>query len=142
MALGGYSLAAILGKNGKKVALFEQEFLGGTCVNWGCIPTKTILKSAKIKSYFDNAEKFGLNSDGKFDFKQIFQRAKNNSLKLQGAILETLKNSGVDFYNKKAKVTSNHTVLSENEEFFFEKLVIQQALNQEKLKLKVLKEQI
>ncbi|NYN91911.1 dihydrolipoyl dehydrogenase [Mesomycoplasma hyopneumoniae] len=132
---GGHSLAAILGKNGKKVALFEQEFLGGACVNWGCVPTKTILKSAKIKSYFDNAEKFGLNSEGKFDFKQIFQRAKNNSLKLQGAILETLKNSGVDFYNKKAKVTSNHTVLAENEEFFFEKLVIATGSKPRKIKI-------
>lgn len=121
---GGYSLAAILAKNGKKVALFEQEFLGGTCVNRGCIPTKTILKSAKIKDYFDNSEKFGLNSSSNFNLEQIFQRAKNNSLKLQGSISQTLESSGVDIYKKKAKIVSKNTLIAENEQFSFEKLVI------------------
>ncbi|ATP59854.1 dihydrolipoyl dehydrogenase [Mesomycoplasma dispar] len=132
---GGYSLAAILAKNGKKVALFEQEFLGGTCVNRGCIPTKTILKSAKIKDYFDNSEKFGLNSSSNFNLEQIFQRAKNNSLKLQGAISQTLESSGVDIYKKKAKIVSKNTLIAENEQFSFEKLVIATGAKPRKIEI-------
>lgn len=102
-----------------------------------CVKKIKFFRPKQVKNYSQN----------KFYFNRVLNQLQRLGrslmfLKLQGAILETLKNSGVDFYNKKAKVTSNHTVLSENEEFFFEKLVIQQALNQEKLKLKVLKEQI
>src|SRR5690554_1536844 len=60
---GGY-VAAIRGAQlGKKVAIVEKENLGGICLNWGCIPTKALLKSAEVFEYINQAEDFGISVD-------------------------------------------------------------------------------
>ena len=57
---GGYVAALYAAKQGKKVCLIEKTAIGGVCLNWGCIPTKTLLKSAKVYQYIMNSEVFGV----------------------------------------------------------------------------------
>ena len=60
---GGY-VAAIRGAQlGLKVAIIEKEALGGICLNWGCIPTKALLKNAEVYNIIKNADKYGINVD-------------------------------------------------------------------------------
>ena len=61
---GGYVAAIRAGQLGLKAAVIEREALGGTCLNWGCIPTKALLKNAEIVSYVRRSEEFGLKFDG------------------------------------------------------------------------------
>ena len=61
---GGYVAAIRAGQLGLKAAIVEREALGGTCLNWGCIPTKALLKNAEIVSYVRRSEEFGLKFDG------------------------------------------------------------------------------
>ena len=60
---GGYVAAIRAGQLGLKTAIVEREALGGVCLNWGCIPSKALLKNAEIVSYFHRAEEFGLSFD-------------------------------------------------------------------------------
>ena len=61
---GGYVAAIRAGQLGLKAAIIEKEALGGTCLNWGCIPTKALLKNAEIVSYVRRSDEFGLKFDG------------------------------------------------------------------------------
>ena len=61
---GGYVAAIRAGQLGLKTAIIEKEALGGTCLNWGCIPTKALLKNAEIVSYIRRSEEFGLKFEG------------------------------------------------------------------------------
>ena len=60
---GGYVAAIRAGQLGLKTVLIERAYLGGVCLNWGCIPSKALLKNAEIVSYFQRAEEFGLHFD-------------------------------------------------------------------------------
>ena len=57
---GGYEAAAHAGRMGKKVAIVEKQYIGGTCLNVGCIPTKTFLRSSKLFAECSNAAAFGV----------------------------------------------------------------------------------
>ena len=60
---GGYVAAIRAAQLGLKTAIIEKEALGGVCLNWGCIPSKSLLKNAEIVSYFKRADEFGLKMD-------------------------------------------------------------------------------
>ena len=68
---GGYVAAIRAAQLGLKTAIVERETLGGVCLNWGCIPSKALLRNAEIVSYFHRAEEFGLSFD---NFPPITQR--------------------------------------------------------------------
>ena len=73
----GYAAAIRAGQLGKKVACVESERAGGTCLNWGCIPTKALLKSAELYQKFKKAENYGLSAEGvSFDFEKIMGRSR------------------------------------------------------------------
>ena len=61
---GGYVAAIRCSQLGLKTAIVERENLGGICLNWGCIPTKALLRSAEIKHYMENAQSYGLSVAG------------------------------------------------------------------------------
>ena len=68
----GYLAAERLGQCKKKVLLLEEQYLGGTCLNCGCIPTKTLLNSAKLYVHTKQAEKYGVKAEGvSFDWNAI-----------------------------------------------------------------------
>lgn len=94
---GGYVTAIRASQLGLKTAVVEAEHLGGICLNWGCIPTKALLRSAEIYHYMKNAEAYGLKAEGvSFDLKAIVDRSRKVSAQL---------NKGVGGLLKKNKVT-------------------------------------
>jgi dihydrolipoamide dehydrogenase len=74
---GGYVAAIRASQLGLKVGVVERESLGGICLNWGCIPTKALLKSAQVFEYLHHAQDYGLKADGVgFDFNAVVQRSR------------------------------------------------------------------
>src|SRR3981081_1650647 len=93
---GGYVTAIRAAQLGFKTAIVEKSYLGGICLNWGCIPTKALLRSAEIFDYMQHAKDYGLSADnGGFDAKAVVQRSRGVSKRL---------NDGVGFLMKKNKV--------------------------------------
>ena len=75
---GGYVTAIRASQLGFKVAVIEKESLGGICLNWGCIPTKALLKSAQVFDYLKHASDYGLTvSSFDKDFPAVIQRSRN-----------------------------------------------------------------
>src|SRR5450432_1594251 len=94
---GGYVTAIRAAQLGYKTAIVEKSYLGGICLNWGCIPTKALLRSAEIFHYMQHAKDYGLSADNvSFDPKAVVQRSRGVSKRL---------NDGVGFLMKKNKVT-------------------------------------
>ncbi len=94
---GGYVTAIRAAQLGFKTAIVEKSYLGGICLNWGCIPTKALLRSAEIYHYMQHAKDYGLSADKvAFDPKAVVQRSRGVSKRL---------NDGVGFLMKKNKVT-------------------------------------
>ena len=75
---GGYSAAIRATQLGLKSAVIEKDRLGGLCLNWGCIPSKALLRSAEVYRLFENAEEFGISVGSlKFDSKKIIKRSRD-----------------------------------------------------------------
>ena len=94
---GGYVTAIRAAQLGFKTAIVEREFLGGICLNWGCIPTKALLRSAEIFHYMQHAKDYGLKADNVgYDAAAVVKRSRGVSKRL---------NDGVGFLMKKNKVS-------------------------------------
>jgi len=94
---GGYVTAIRAAQLGFKTAIVEREFLGGICLNWGCIPTKALLRSAEIFHYMQHAKDYGLIADNVgYDAAAVVKRSRGVSKRL---------NDGVGFLMKKNKVS-------------------------------------
>src|SRR6202020_1958249 len=102
----GYVGAIRAAQLGKKVVCVEMERAGGTCLNWGCIPTKALLKSAEIKQLLGHVADYGLSIDGevKFDFAKIMGRSRTVSDKMAGGIEYLFKSKKVDYVVGKAQI--------------------------------------
>ena len=88
---GGYVAAIKASQLGLKTAIIEKESLGGICLNWGCIPTKALLRTAEILHYIKNSEEFGIKCEGyKVDFKKVIARSREVSNKLSNGIKHLL----------------------------------------------------
>ncbi|MFA5478724.1 MAG: dihydrolipoyl dehydrogenase [Candidatus Muiribacteriota bacterium] len=112
---GGYVAAIYAALKGKKVILFEKDYVGGTCLNRGCIPTKTLLASAEIFEKILKADTYGIivNSPEP-DFKKIFERKNNVVLKLRQGIEFLLKKRKVDIISSKVELTQDKIILDES----------------------------
>src|ERR1700686_3341501 len=94
---GGYVTAIRAAQLGFKVAIIERAYLGGICLNWGCIPTKALLRSAEIFHYMQHAKDYGLRADNVgFDAAAVVKRSRAVSKRL---------NNGVGFLMRKNKVS-------------------------------------
>ncbi len=101
----GYAGAIRAGQLGKRVACVEMERAGGTCLNWGCIPTKALLKSAELFKTIQNADAFGLSVEGaKFDFAKVVQRSRGVSDQMAKGIEFLFRKNKVDYVVGKASV--------------------------------------
>lgn len=108
---GGYEAAAHAGKLGKKVALIEKEYIGGTCLNVGCIPTKTLLKSAKILSECKEAELYGVTTSApSLDMKKVQERKTKVISTLTKGVEGMLKRNRVETIIGKAKLVGKNQV--------------------------------
>ena len=74
---GGYVTAIRASQLGLKTAIVEKENLGGVCLNWGCIPTKALLKSAQVFEYLNHASDYGLSAENvSYDFDKVIGRSR------------------------------------------------------------------
>lgn len=112
---GGYVAAIRASQLGFKTAVIERESLGGICLNWGCIPTKALIKSAKVFEYLNHASEYGITVEGgKADFDAIIKRSRGVADGMSKGIQFLLKKNKIDtiFGNgtlkkgKKVEVTS------------------------------------
>ena len=102
---GGYVAAGRAGAAGLSVILFEKSEVGGVCLNEGCIPTKTLLYSAKVYDYTRHADRYGVQVDGSaVDFGAIFKRKVKVVRKLVGGVKAQLKNAQVDVVKGEALI--------------------------------------
>lgn len=84
---GGYVAAIRAAQLGLKVCIVEANHLGGICLNWGCIPTKALLKSSEVNHLLHRLEEFGFSAkEIKFDFSKIIERSRGVSKRLSGGI--------------------------------------------------------
>lgn len=102
---GGYVAAEKAGKNGLQTILFEKKDLGGVCLNEGCIPTKTLLYSAKLIDQARKGDKYGVRFDAvDFDYKKITDRKTKVIRKLVAGIGLRMKNAGVQVVKAEAMI--------------------------------------
>ncbi len=112
----GYVAAERAGKNGLKVVLFDARELGGVCLNEGCMPTKTLLYSAKIFDTSKEALKYGVSFDNvKFDFAEMMKRKDAVVTKLVRGVASKMKLAKVEYVNAKAVIKGK-----ENDNIFIE----------------------
>jgi dihydrolipoamide dehydrogenase len=104
----GYVGAIRAAQLGKKVVCVEMERAGGTCLNWGCIPTKALLKSAEIKQLLGHVGDYGLSLSGEvnFDFAKIMQRSRGVSDQMAKGVEYLFKTKKVDYVVGKAQLQS------------------------------------
>ena len=101
----GYAGAIRAGQLGKKVACIELERAGGTCLNWGCIPTKALLKSAELYQKIKKAETFGITAkEVTFDFAKVMERSRGVSQQMAKGIEFLFKKNKVDYYVGRGQV--------------------------------------
>ena len=115
---GGYVTAIRAAQLGFKTAVIEKENLGGICLNWGCIPTKALLKSAHVFKYLQKAEEFGLNKveNPGFDFSKVVERSRGVAGKMSKGVEFLLRKNKVDVIMGTAKVQKGKKVSVTNAE--------------------------
>ena len=98
---GGYVAAIRAAQLGKKVAIVEKAELGGVCLNWGCIPTKALLKSAQVFTYCKNAAHYGVAVDGEVtpDFEKIVARSRTVADTMSKGVAFLMKKNNIDIIN-------------------------------------------
>jgi dihydrolipoamide dehydrogenase len=104
---GGYVAAIRASQLGLKTAIVEREHLGGICLNWGCIPTKALLRSAEILHFAEHAKDYGLKLEGTItaDIAAVVARSRGVSARLNGGIGYLMKKNKVDVIWGEAKLT-------------------------------------
>ncbi len=102
---GGYVAAIAAARRGASVALFEQARVGGVCLNSGCIPTKTLLKSANMLRAVQTAAAFGVYADNvRFDYSAVYARKQQVVERLAGGVEGLLQRAGVSVINAPAQI--------------------------------------
>jgi len=103
---GGYVTAIRAAQLGFKTAIIEREHLGGICLNWGCIPTKALLRSGEIMDYAQRAKEYGLTLEGKItpDVKAVVERSRGVSARLNGGVGFLMKKNKIDVIWGEAKL--------------------------------------
>ncbi len=125
----GYHAAALASKSGLNVILFEKQSLGGTCLNVGCIPTKTLLYSSKLYYNAKNSVKYGVTAEGvNFDYSKIVGRKNKVVRKLVAGVKAQMTNNNVTVVSGSANAVSNIdgvvTIECGEEKYEAEKLLI------------------
>ncbi|HWY10143.1 MAG TPA: dihydrolipoyl dehydrogenase [Bacteroidia bacterium] len=102
---GGYVTAIRASQLGFKTAIIEKENLGGICLNWGCIPTKALLKSAQVFEYLNHAKDYGISADNiKADFNAVIKRSRDVADGMSKGIQFLMKKNKIDVVMGTAKV--------------------------------------
>ena len=97
---GGYVTAIRASQLGLKTAIVEKESLGGVCLNWGCIPTKALIKSANVYEYLQHAADYGINvKESSADFGAMIKRSRDVANGMSNGIQFLMKKNKIDVLN-------------------------------------------
>lgn len=109
---GGYVTAIRASQLGYKTAIVERESLGGICLNWGCIPTKALLKSAQVFEYISHAQDYGVSLEGtaKADFDKIVQRSRGVADKMSKGVQFLMRKNKIEVLKGTAKLNTKKEV--------------------------------
>jgi|TARA_B100000902_G_scaffold399205_1_gene468990 dihydrolipoamide dehydrogenase len=113
---GGYVAAIRASQLGMKVAVVEKESLGGICLNWGCIPTKALLKSAQVFDYVSHSSDYGINiKSSSIDFDSIINRSRGVADGMSKGVNFLMKKNKIDILNGFGKIISKNEVEVEDD---------------------------
>ena len=114
---GGYVAAIRASQLGLKVAVVESTHLGGICLNWGCIPTKALLKCSEVNHLLHNLDNYGFTAkEINFDFEKIIARSRNVAKTLSNGIASLLKKNKIEVFNGFASFKNNNQINIEGAE--------------------------
>ena len=112
---GGYVAAIRAAQLNKKVALVESEHLGGICLNWGCIPTKSLLKNAEVLELIKNSKKYGIDiKDYSVNWDKVIKRSRDIANRMGKGIQFLMKKNKVDVINGFGKIIDHNTIEVQN----------------------------
>ena len=137
----GYVAAIRAGQLGLKTAIVEKKHVGGMCLNWGCIPSKTILESAKVYEKTKTLAEFGI--DGvdlenlSFNWDTVKKRSKKITKRLTAGVNFLLKKNGVEVINGTAKVGSDKSVYVDGKKITAENIIVATGSKPKKLDAKL-----
>ena len=121
----GFTAALLAAEKGYSVVLFEKEHIGGTCLNKGCIPTKTILHSADLYKDIKNAENIGIiTNELNFDFSKLMEHKNKVVNTLRNALTKTIEAKNITIITKEAKVIADKTIEADGEIYNCEKIIV------------------
>ena len=113
---GGYVTAIRASQLGLKTAIVERESLGGICLNWGCIPTKALLKSAQVFEYLQHASDYGIKvKEATADFDAVIKRSREVANGMSNGIQYLMKKNKIDVITGNAKIAAGKQVVVTNE---------------------------
>lgn len=123
---GGYVAAIRAAQLKMKVALVEREHLGGICLNWGCIPTKALLRTSEIYHLMHRAEEFGLKCKGvEFDLQKVVERSRGVASQLSNGIKHLMKKNKVTVFDGEAKLKGKGKIsVNEKEELSAKHIIV------------------
>jgi dihydrolipoamide dehydrogenase len=122
---GGYVTAIRASQLGFKIALVEKESLGGICLNWGCIPTKALLKSAEVFEYLNHADDYGFSTKGiSSDFNAIISRSRNVADGMSKGVKFLMKKNKIDVINGYGKIKPGKVVDVDGIEYQADNIII------------------
>ncbi len=108
---GGYVAAIRAAQLGMKTAVVEREHLGGVCLNWGCIPTKALLRSSEINHLLHHLDEYGFAVDNvRFDLPKIVKRSRGIAKQLASGVTHLLKKNKVTVFDGQGKLAGAHTL--------------------------------
>lgn len=108
---GGYVTAIRASQLGLKTAIIERESLGGICLNWGCIPTKALLKSANVFEYLNHASEYGISvKEAKADFSAVIDRSRGVANGMSAGIQFLMKKNKIDVLKGNGVIKAGKTV--------------------------------
>ncbi len=123
---GGYVAAIKAAQHGKKVALVERAEVGGVCLNWGCIPTKALMKSAQVFSYCKSASHYGVSVEGNVspDMPNIVARSRNVAQTMSKGVNFLLNKNGVEVICGVGRVKSKGVVEVDGAEYAADNIIL------------------
>ena len=122
---GGYVTAIRASQLGFKTAIVEKESLGGVCLNWGCIPTKALLKSAQVFEYLNHADNYGFKVEKLTkDFNKIISRSRNVASGMSKGVTFLMKKNKIDVLKGFGKVKKNKVVSVDGNDYHAKHIVI------------------
>ena len=122
---GGYVTAIRASQLGLKTAVVEKESLGGVCLNWGCIPTKALLKSAQVFEYLNHAEDYGLKATGvDKDFTAVVKRSRGVAEGMSKGVQFLMKKNKIDVINGFGKIKPGKKIDVDGKEYSADHIII------------------